>query len=229
MGLKHLGYALDVALVGLSGYLLSQAPLSADLLRDGAAALYRLPDGPAYNASPAGAQLFADPVQQKWFDFMLGDNLGYYAKTNSIAAEFHGWDAWLNTLILPLAVREALPHVLAIWLRNCIAGWILYYVVSGLWSFVIYIAMKDYFFPGKKAAEIPSWEDMKLQMQVSTQAMVLYSIMPTLGEWFIERGLTKVGVHPCLLKGCVVAERHNPARAPLWRKRTLMSSGPRAS
>lgn len=189
MGLRHAGYALDFLLIGLTGYLFAQAPLLKDVAANGWQVVYSLADGPAYHK--ADGVVFASAVHQKWFDYMFGDNLGRYAATNPDCAQFHALDAWLNSLVLPAAVRAALPHMIAVWARNLLAGLVLYYVTGFAWAFVLYVARRDHFFPGDKVKEIPSWADMKVQIAVSTNAMVVYTLMPTWAEWFMERGLSK--------------------------------------
>ena len=195
MRLRHYGYALDLVLLATTGFLLSRSPLVQHVSRSPggvASALRSLAEGGAYPPTPAsaGGALFADAASQRWLDYVLGDNLGALASAD--APRFHALDAWLNELVLPrvlpAAARAALPHVLAIWARNCIAGWLLYFVVGGLWAAAIYGPARARFFGAGGGA--PPWGDMVLQVQVSTQAMPLYSLMPTLGEWLIERGWT---------------------------------------
>lgn len=195
MRLRTYGALLDVALLATTGYLLSSSPLVTHLRSapGGAlAGLRTLADGAPYARSLSGAAVAGGeaPSSTKWADFLLGDNLGALASSSRSGdpARFHELDGWLNSWVLPEAVRASLPHVLAIWLRNCLAGWALYFIVGGMWAAVIYGPWRARFFGSGGGP--PPWDDMMLQVQVSTQAMLLYSLMPTLGEWLMERGWT---------------------------------------
>ena len=196
MKLAPLGYALDVALAGASVYLLACHPLVQDMRRVGpVAALAALPFGgpTAHLHSSANASApfvyFADPTANAWADYIVGDNLGAYGGSSPDTARFHATDAWLNSLLLPPAVVAALPHMAAIWARNLLAGWALYFGVGVAWAVWIYWVRGAHFFPQEE--DKPSWDSMFVQMRVSTAAMVMYSFMPTLGEWLMERGLTR--------------------------------------
>ena len=193
MGLRRYGHALDVALLAACVYLFVQHPGVARVRQVGFfPALQSLPTRlPVTNASgvfiprdraPTAGELSA----QEWFNYVLGSDLGSSPCVE--AHDFFEMNAWKNSLILPSAVRAALPHVLAIWLRNILAGWALYYIVGGLWGLWIYYFAVSYHFP--KSEGMPPWEDIRQQMRVSSVAMVFYSLAPTLGEWLIERGWT---------------------------------------
>ena len=194
MRLRHFGSALDAVLLATTAFLLSSSPLVAFLHSSPGglvSGLGALADGAPYarsfSGSPSGGG--GAPSPTKWADYFLGDNLGALASASRDAARFHALDTWLNSIVLPAAAVKALPHVLAIWARNCIAGWLLYLIVGGAWAATIYGSWgRARFFT--KGGGPPPWGDMALQVQISLQAMVLYSLMPTLGEWLIERGWT---------------------------------------
>lgn len=70
--------------------------------------------------------------------------------------QFHEANAWINSLILPQAVLEAIPnHFLASWLRNFVAANLMYYGLGSLWCIVIYGLLRNRFFPN---GNIPSNE-----------------------------------------------------------------------
>ena len=138
---------------------------------------------------------------QAWFNYALGSDCGADAAARPEAAYFLAANEWKNSLVLPRWLRTALPHVLATWLRNMIAGWALYFGVGGAWAAVIYGLCGARFFP-RGAASMPSWTAMRAQIAVSAEAMVLYTLAPTAGEWAIERGWTLA--------------YHDPARAAAW-------------
>lgn len=58
---------------------------------------------------------------------------------------------WYNDLVLgpwlPVSVREKIPHTLQTWLRNYVAGLILYFVSGGLWCLYVYTWKGEVFFP----------------------------------------------------------------------------------
>ena len=59
--------------------------------------------------------------------------------------------SWYNDLVLglwlPTSVRMHMPHILETWLRNYVAGIIVYFASGGLWCLYIYKWKKDFFFP----------------------------------------------------------------------------------
>ena len=58
---------------------------------------------------------------------------------------------WYNDIVLgwwlPLSVRDAMPHTLQTWLRNYVAGLLVYFSSGGLWCLYIYSWKADHFFP----------------------------------------------------------------------------------
>jgi len=100
--------------------------------------------------------------------------------------------SWSNNLVLgpllPRRIWSPWPRVLQIWLRNYIAGLIVYFVSGGLWCFYIYYWKRHVYIP---ADSIPSKEPIFLQIMVTMKAMPLYSALPTLSEYMIENGWTK--------------------------------------
>ncbi|GLJ09919.1 hypothetical protein SUGI_0118320 [Cryptomeria japonica] len=81
---------------------------------------------------------------------------------------------WYNSLVLgPLVPRHIwspLPKYLQTWLRNYIAGILVYFVSGGLWCFYIYYWKRNAYLP---AEDIPSKEPIFLQIAVSMKAMPL--------------------------------------------------------
>lgn len=69
---------------------------------------------------------------------------------------------WYNDLVLgfwlPVSVRDAIPHTLQTWLRNYVAGLILYFVSGGLWCLYVYRWKSDVFFPAGEQQGI-RWHD----------------------------------------------------------------------
>ncbi|EFJ12106.1 hypothetical protein SELMODRAFT_182646 [Selaginella moellendorffii] len=98
--------------------------------------------------------------------------------------------AWYNHLVLrPLALHfDSMPHALRTWLRNYIAGLIVYFLSGGLWCLYIYWWKPRIYFPN---GGIPKPEPIWLQIKVSMKAMPLYTLLPTVSEYMVERGWTK--------------------------------------
>ncbi|KAK6152869.1 hypothetical protein DH2020_012508 [Rehmannia glutinosa] len=100
--------------------------------------------------------------------------------------------SWYNDIVLgsmsPGKWWELLPHLYREWLRNTIAGTLLYLVSSGLWCFYIYYLKRNVYFPKDV---IPSKKAMLLQIRVSLKALPWYSALPTLSKYMIEHGWTK--------------------------------------
>jgi len=105
---------------------------------------------------------------------------------------------WKNDLVLfwmPQEARDAvgalggpiLGPVLMSWLRNFVAGMLLYYGVGGLWAAYIYWWDVDNFYPTGK---YPSKADVWKQIWVSTKAIPLYTALPAVTEAMVERGWT---------------------------------------
>ncbi|CAI0451458.1 unnamed protein product [Linum tenue] len=90
--------------------------------------------------------------------------------------------------LLPATWWAPLPHFLQTWLRNYIAGTILYFLSGFLWSFYIYHLYRNVYIP-KDA--IPSNKAMLMQIYVAMKAMPWYTLLPTVSEHLIENGWTK--------------------------------------
>ncbi|XP_031274120.1 delta(7)-sterol-C5(6)-desaturase-like [Pistacia vera] len=90
--------------------------------------------------------------------------------------------------LLPSSLWEPLPHVLQTWLRNYLAGSLLYLISGFLWCFYIYYYKRHVYVP-KDA--IPSRKAMLLQIYVAMKAMPWYCALPTLSEYMVENGWTK--------------------------------------
>lgn len=75
------------------------------------------------------------------------------------------------------------------YLRDLIAGTFVYWTTAGIWSFVIYIVLRDPIFT-KKGRNLPTWETFLDQMMVAQSSLFLYACVPLLSEFFIESGYT---------------------------------------
>ncbi|CAI5520361.1 unnamed protein product [Closterium sp. Naga37s-1] len=100
--------------------------------------------------------------------------------------------SFYNRLVLsflPSSFVSALPHFPQTWLRNYVAGCLLYLIGSGLWSLVVYSLFGWFLYSGPD--DIPSLKAMWRQIGVSMRAMPLYTLLPTISERLVETGWTR--------------------------------------
>ncbi|ESQ49856.1 hypothetical protein EUTSA_v10021274mg [Eutrema salsugineum] len=90
--------------------------------------------------------------------------------------------------LLPSNLWDPLPHFFQTWLRNYLAGTLLYFISGFLWCFYIYYLKLNVYLP-KDA--IPTRKAMLLQIYVAMKAMPFYTLLPTVSESMIESGWTK--------------------------------------
>ncbi|KMT18571.1 hypothetical protein BVRB_2g027040 [Beta vulgaris subsp. vulgaris] len=88
----------------------------------------------------------------------------------------------------PPATGEYFSHFIQTWLRNYIAGVLLYLVSGLLWCFVIYYWKRNLYIPKDC---IPTKGAMVMQIYVAMKAMPWYTLLPTCSEYVIENGWTK--------------------------------------
>lgn len=208
--MKVYGFAIDIAMVALTVYVLAQYPIVGDIKQRGLGAVVAdLPTPiPPTNATGVLVALneqfeVTSPATalraQEWYNFVLGDDGGTRAAGNPSAAYFHEMGAWLNALVLPEVIVGGLPHALSTWMRNMAAGMALYLVAGCAWAWYIYRYKADVYFPNRD--DIPAAEELKLQISVSMSAMVFYSLAPTIGEWLMEHNCTFVYAWPAEVGG----------------------------
>ncbi|KAH0944253.1 hypothetical protein HID58_003890, partial [Brassica napus] len=90
--------------------------------------------------------------------------------------------------LLPANLWEPLPHFLQTWLRNYLAGNLLYFISGFLWCFYIYYLKLNVYVPQDS---VPTRKAMILQIYVAMKAMPWSALVPTVSEYMIERGWTK--------------------------------------
>lgn len=110
---------------------------------------------------------------KSWFHYVIGSDIAGVGAGPEAAdpklQHFYQLNEWKNSLLLPQSVRDQVPHVAAIWLRNYVAIHLVYFGIGGLWAFVIYIVLADKFFPkdaktGQRAR--PDWPAISEQVWV---------------------------------------------------------------
>ncbi|KAJ7542064.1 hypothetical protein O6H91_10G087700 [Diphasiastrum complanatum] len=138
--------------------------------------------------------------------FLMGQTLAEFSSNGTDAAQsasdrfrkegylelFVAETEWYNDIVLgpllPKSVRLVIPHILQTWLRNYLAGLLVYFATGGLWCLYIYHWKAPFLFPD---GNIPGWEPVLMQIQVSMQAMPMYTALPTLSEYMVEKGWTR--------------------------------------
>ncbi|XP_050229757.1 delta(7)-sterol-C5(6)-desaturase-like [Mercurialis annua] len=94
--------------------------------------------------------------------------------------------------LVPSDWWHPLPRFFQTWLRNYIAGTLLYFISGFLWCFYIYYLKRNVYVP-KDA--IPTRKSMLLQIYVAMKAMPWYCALPSISEYMIEKGWTKCFSH----------------------------------
>lgn len=111
-------------------------------------------------------------------------------------AQFVEENDWKNMLILngvfqlPAELVSGMPRVIACWLRNALATYVMYFGAAFAWVYYAYYVWGNELFKG--GASIPSRAAVLEQMKVSCVAIPGYATLPTLAELAIERGFTLV-------------------------------------
>jgi len=111
------------------------------------------------------------------------------------------FNAWVNSFVFSTHVAAWFVHLLndnveythylLCYLRNMIAGLFVYYGTGGVFHYFCYVhPMSKKTFEEQNRTR-PSWETIKGQMQLSTAALLIYTMLPVFDEWLIESGFTK--------------------------------------
>ncbi|CAL9219320.1 unnamed protein product [Arabidopsis halleri] len=110
------------------------------------------------------------------------------ADYNQFVSETSFYNRMVLSHLLPANLWEPLPHFLQTWLRNYLAGNILYFISGFLWCFYIYYLKLNVYVPKDS---IPTRKAMLLQIYVAMKAMPWYTLLPSVSEYMIEHGWTK--------------------------------------
>ncbi|EFH44780.1 hypothetical protein ARALYDRAFT_915873 [Arabidopsis lyrata subsp. lyrata] len=96
-----------------------------------------------------------------------------------------------NSLVnnfFPTALWPRLPHVVQTFVRNYIVSLATYFLLCSLWCFYFYHWKHDVHLPKE---DIPSRRSIIQQIKLAMQSMPCVTIVPTISEYFIEKGYTK--------------------------------------
>ncbi|CAH8259055.1 unnamed protein product [Arabidopsis lyrata] len=110
------------------------------------------------------------------------------ADYNQFVSETSFYNRMVLSHLLPANLWEPLPHFLQTWLRNYLAGNILYFISGFLWCFYIYYLKLNVYVPKDS---IPTRKAMLLQIYMAMKAMPWYTLLPAVSEYMIEHGWTK--------------------------------------
>lgn len=111
---------------------------------------------------------------------------------------YRDFNEWVNTLFFPVAfngyMTDRFGHVagyfMTCYLRDLIAGSLVYWLTAGVWHICIYRIWGHELFTSK-GRPFPTSELIVSQMQLAQLAMLLYAALPVLSEFFVESGYTK--------------------------------------
>jgi len=77
------------------------------------------------------------------------------------------------------------------YMRDLVAGTIVYWVTAGVWHFVIYHVMVHELFTSQ-GRSVPTWDTFLDQMCLAQASLFMYAGLPILSEYIIENNYTKV-------------------------------------
>lgn len=196
--MRVVGFTLDAVILGLAAYWTLQNPVVVEIQRVGFVPFITgLPTPLGANATGLLIDLNSQHpvvdartavVVQQWYNYLLDSDIGHFGRRNPETQYFVASNVWKDSLILPAWLVESLPHFIAGWLRNMLAGWTMYYCVGGMWGLWMYVIRGKHFYPNEE--DKPTWEDLRIHLRVSTAALVFYTLAPSAGEWAMERGFT---------------------------------------
>lgn len=100
----------------------------------------------------------------------------------------------LNLNFVPRLLREKLGedagYYISSYLRDLVAGTLVYWITAGLWHITIYHIYVDEMFH-KKAKPLPTKATIIDQMQLAQASILVYAGLPILSELLIENNLTQ--------------------------------------
>jgi len=120
-------------------------------------------------------------------------------KVTELDNPFYAFNHWINEFLFPASVMqyahdkwgEQGAHYTITYIRDFIAGSILYYLVAGLWHLYIYNYKGEQYFT-QQGAKMPSSAIIRDQILLAQLSMFCYAGLPVFSEWLIETGKTKV-------------------------------------
>ena len=112
---------------------------------------------------------------------------------------YREFNSFVNGLVVPTYVsvyiksvfNEEASYFTLCYLRDLVAGTLVYWITAGLWHVAIYHVFVDKIFTRKKRP-LPTSATILDQMLLSQMSMFIYAGLPVISEWLIENKLTKV-------------------------------------
>lgn len=127
-------------------------------------------------------------------DYSDAINLMKHGKLNP----FRDFNIWINNFVFPIEFLqylasifgEEISYYIALYIRDIVAGTIVYWVTAGIWHYVIYnLKGKEIF--TERNRPFPSTAVMIDQMILAQSSLFMYAGLPLLSEWLIENKLTR--------------------------------------
>ena len=97
-----------------------------------------------------------------------------------------------TTLISDMVLQKLGPEMgyyMQCYLRDLIAGTLVYWITALLWHIAIYNVLGKHLFKNRK---LPTSDTIKDQMALAQSSVFMYAALPILSEYLIENNLTKV-------------------------------------
>ena len=95
---------------------------------------------------------------------------------------------WINTLSI---MDEHQKYYFTCYMRDLVAGTIVYWMTAGGWHIIIYKLFRKSLFDDKNR-KLPSWDVIFHQMWLAQRSLLVYAMLPIISEILIENNLTKV-------------------------------------
>uniref|UniRef100_A0A7S2UWH0 Fatty acid hydroxylase domain-containing protein n=1 Tax=Fibrocapsa japonica TaxID=94617 RepID=A0A7S2UWH0_9STRA len=111
---------------------------------------------------------------------------------------FREFNVWLNSFFFSKALMakaeekfgQLIGHIIFTYVRDLVAGFIVYYAVNLPWHWYIYIRHGNHFFPEEGSQ--PKWEVIWDQMLLAQCSLFVYAMLPVTSQLLIEYGYTRV-------------------------------------
>jgi len=111
---------------------------------------------------------------------------------------FREFNVWIDSFIFPIKFMEYLEVTLGVeggyfthvYLRDIIAGTLVYWITASIWHLIIYTTFGKQIFTDKNRP-VPTSAIMMDQMMVAQSSLFLYAALPVLSELLIEYKFTR--------------------------------------
>lgn len=87
-------------------------------------------------------------------------------------------------------MSEEMTYYTICYLRDLVAGSMVYWAAGGIWHLAIYTWLGDYLFT-ERGRKMPNAETIIHQMKLAQASLFIYALLPVISEYLIESGVTK--------------------------------------